>query len=203
MKELKEGNCFPNMGCVDGKELITYKIKDNLYVESFERMWRRLSDSFHIEHQFSNDNPNLYMDLNDVKIYDTEKGFVTAQRIIRNISNDWLDINFSNGRRLLCTTDHVLTLRSGNNVQASNLKIGDKLLINSNQYTEETILFNTDKAWLLGFMLCDGCYQNNHVFASIAASNEDEIEEKFNTVFTKYFGLSTKTILQQRGIKGT
>ena len=203
MKELKEGNCFPNMGCVDGKELITYKIKDNLYVESFERMWRRLSDSFRIEHQFSNDNPNLYMDLNDVKIYDTEKGFVTAKRIIRNISNDWLDINFSNGRRLLGTTDHVLTLRSGNNVQASNLKIGDKLLINSNQYTEETILFNTDKAWLLGFMLCDGCYQNNHVFASIAASDEDEIEEKFNTVFTKYFGLSTKTILQQRGIKGT
>ena len=48
MKELKEGNCFPNMGCVDGKELTTYKIKDNLYVESFERMWRRLSDSFHI-----------------------------------------------------------------------------------------------------------------------------------------------------------
>ena len=39
MKELKEGNCFPNMGCVDGKELITYKIKDNLYVESFERMY--------------------------------------------------------------------------------------------------------------------------------------------------------------------
>lgn len=81
MKELKEGNCFPNMGCVDGKELITYKIKDNLYVESFERMWRRLSDSFRIEHQFSNDNPNLYMDLNDVKIYDTEKGFVTAKRL--------------------------------------------------------------------------------------------------------------------------
>lgn len=103
----------------------------------------------------------------------------------------------------MCTADHVLTLRNGNNVQASNLKIGDKLLINSNQYTEETILFNTDKAWLLGFMLCDGCYQNNQVFASIAASDEDEIEAKFNTVFTKYFGLSTKTILQQRGIKGT
>ena len=62
------------------------------------------------------------MDLNDVKIYDTEKGFVTAKRIIRNISNDWLDINFSNGRRLLCTADHVLTLRNGNNVQASNLR---------------------------------------------------------------------------------
>ena len=133
-----------------------------------------------------NDNQSIY-GLNDVKIYDTEKGFVTAQRIIRNISNDWLDINFSNGRRLLCTTDHVLTLRSGNNVQASNLKIGDKLLINSNQYTEETILFNTDKAWLLGFMLCDGCYQNNHVFASIAASDEDEIEEKFNNGLYKIF----------------
>lgn len=190
------------MGCVDGKELVTYKIKDNLYVESFERMWKRLSDSFEIKHQFSNDNPNLYMDLTDVIIYDTEKGFVNTNRIIRNISSKWLDIDFSNGRRLLCTSDHPLTLKNGKTVHASELKLGDKILINSNQYNEETVMFNSDKAWLLGFMLCDGCYQNNHVFASIAATGGDEIENKFHKTFTKYFGLDVKTILQERGKKG-
>lgn len=202
MLELK-GDVYTCMGCVDGKELITYKIKNNLYVESFERMWRRLSDSFEIKHQYSEDNPNLYMDLSEVTIYDTEKGFVDTKRIIRNVSSEWLDVDFSNGRRLLCTTDHPLTLRDGRNVHASELKLGDKILINSNQYNEESILFNADKAWLLGFMLCDGCYQNNHVFASIAATGEDEIEEKFSNTFTKYFGLNVKTILQERGKKGT
>jgi anaerobic ribonucleoside-triphosphate reductase len=202
MLELK-GDVYTCMGCVDGKELITYKIKNNLYVESFERMWRRLSDSFEIKHQYSEDNPNLYMDLSEVTIYDTEKGFVDIKRIIRNVSSEWLDVDFSNGRRLLCTTDHPLTLRDGRNVHASELKLGDKILINSNQYNEESILFNADKAWLLGFMLCDGCYQNNHVFASIAATGEDEIEEKFSNTFTKYFGLNVKTILQERGKKGT
>lgn len=202
MLELK-GDVYTCMGCVDGKELVTYKIKNNLYVESFERMWRRLSDSFEIKHQYSEANPNLYMDLSEVTIYDTEKGFVETKRIIRNVSSEWLDVDFSNGRRLLCTTDHPLTLRDGRNVHASELKLGDKILINSNQYNEESILFNTDKAWLLGFMLCDGCYQNNHVFASIAATGEDEIEEKFSNTFTKYFGLNVKTILQERGKKGT
>ncbi len=202
MLELK-GDVYTCMGCVDGKELVTYKIKNNLYVESFERMWRRLSDSFEIKHQYSEANPNLYMDLSEVTIYDTEKGFVETKRIIRNVSSEWLDVDFSNGRRLLCTTDHPLTLRDGRNVHASELKLGDKILINSNQYNEESILFNTDKAWLLGFMLCDGYYQNNHVFASIAATGEDEIEEKFSNTFTKYFGLNVKTILQERGKKGT
>ncbi len=202
MLELK-GDVYTCMGCVDGKELVTYKIKDKLYVESFERMWRRLSDSFEIKHQFTDNNPNLYMDLSDIAIYDTEKGFVDTNRIIRNVSDEWLDVDFSNGRRLLCTIDHPLTLRDGREVHASELKLGDKILINSNQYSEETTIFNIDKAWLLGFMLCDGCYQNNHIFASIAAIGEDEIEHKFHDTFTKYFGLKTKTVLQERGKKGT
>lgn len=208
MKENKidktgKGQCYTCMGCVDGKELVTYRIGDRLYVESFERMWKRLSDSFEIKHQFTLDNPNVYMDLADVTIFDTQKGFVEANRIIRNISDNWLDVNFSNGRRLLCTTDHPLTLRDGRTVQASDLKLGDKILINSNQSTDESIVFNTDKAWLLGFMLCDGCYQNNHVYASIAATGEDDIEEKFVNTFKKYFGMDVKTVLQERGKKGT
>lgn len=201
MKEMKEGYCFPVMGCVDGKEIITYKLDNKLYVESFERMWQRLSDKFEIKHQYSSKNPNLYMDLKNVLIYDTENGFVNTEKIIRNISSEWLDIKFSNGRRLLCTKDHPLTLLNGDTLKASQLKTGDSLLINSNQYNEENIIFNEDKAWLLGFMLCDGCYQSG-LFASVAAKEEDDIADKFIDVMEKYFDLNVEKKLQQRGQKG-
>ena len=201
MLELK-GDVYTCMGCVDGKEIITYKYMNGLHVESFERMWNRLCDNFEIKHQYEDNNPNLYMDLKDVLIYDTEKGFVNANRIIKNVSSDWVDVHLSNGRRLLCTQDHPFEIMNKGLTLANELKASDKLLINSNQYYEESIVFNTDKAWLLGFMLCDGCYQSNHIFASIAAEGEDEIEEKFHNTFPKYFGLNTKTVLQKRGKKG-
>ena len=202
MFELK-GDVYTCMGCVDGKEIITYKYMNNLHVESFERMWNRLCDNFEIKHQYEDDNPNLYMDLKNVQIYDTEKGFVNANRIIKNVSNNWVDVHLSNGRRLLCTTDHPFEIINKGLMLANELKTSDKLLINSNQYYEESIVFNTDKAWLLGFMLCDGCYQSNHIFASIASEGEDEIEEKFHDAFPKYFGLNTKTVLHERGKRRT
>ena len=208
MKEYKidkngNGNCYGCMGCVDGKEIITYRVNNQLFVESFERMWSRLTDTFEVKHQYTEDNPNLYMDLNNVEIYDTEKGFVNTKRIVRNISDNWIDVRLSNGRRLLCTSDHPFEVINKGVVKSSDLKASDEILINSNQYSDESIVFNTDKAWLLGFMLCDGCYQSNHIFASIAAEGEDEIEEKFHNIFPKYFGLNTKTVLQERGNKGT
>lgn len=189
------------MGCVDGKEIITYKFNNKLFVESFERMWNRLSDTFEPKEQIKNQ-PHLFMDLKNVQIYDTEKGFVDTKRIIRNVSDNFIDIHLSNGRRLLCTTDHPFEIINKGIVKADQLKNGDKVLINSNQYNEENIIFNADKAWLLGFMLCDGCYQNNHIFASIALTGEDEIENKFHKTFPKYFGIKTKTVIQERGEKG-
>lgn len=197
----KYGKVVSPMGCVDGKEIITYRYNGQLYVESFERMWNRLSDFFE-PHQQIKGQPHLYMDLKDVEIYDTESGFVNTQKIIRNVSNDWVDLHLSNGRRLLCTSDHPITTQSNKTKQAKELHSGEKVLINSSQYVEENIVFNNDKAWLLGFLLCDGCYQSNHIFASIAAEGEDDIEAKFHSVFRKYFDLDTKTVLQERGKKG-
>lgn len=197
----KYGRVVSPMGCVDGKEIITYRYNGQLYVESFERMWNRLSDFFEL-HQQIKGQPHLYMDLKDVEIYDTEIGFVNTQKIIRNVSNDWVDLHLSNGRRLLCTSDHPITIQNNETKQAKELNCGEKILINSSQYAEENIVFNNDKAWLLGFLLCDGCYQSNHIFASIAAEGEDDIELKFDSVFRKYFDLDTKTVLQERGKKG-
>lgn len=189
------------MGCVDGNEVITYKLNGSLFVESFQRMWNRLSDIFEPKVQIKGQ-PHLYMDLQNVQIYDTEKGFVNTKRIVRNVSNNFVDVHLSNGRRLLCTTDHPFEIINKGITKAENLKNGDKLLINSSQYSEEKVAFNKDKAWLLGFMLCAGCYQNSHIFASIAMSGEDEIEHKFHEIFLKYFGMDTKTVIQERGKRG-
>ena len=95
-----------------------------------------------------------------------------------------------------------MTTQNNKTKPTKELCCGEKILINSSQYTEENIMFNNDKAWLLGFLLCDGCYQSNHIFASIAAEREDDIEAKFHSVFRKYFDLDTKTVLQERGKKG-
>lgn len=156
------------MGCVDGQEIVTYKFNGTLYVESFKRMWDRLTDYFEPKSQIPGQ-PHMYMDLTGVEIFDTEKGFVNTQRIIRNVSSSWVDVHLSNGRRLLCTKDHPFEIISKGKTMAEDLKPGDKVRINSSQYSEETKAFNQDKAWLLGFILCDGCYSRNRVFASIAA----------------------------------
>ena len=196
----KYGEVVSPMGCVDGKEIVTYKFNDVLYVESFERMWDRLTDSFEPMFQYENA-PHMYMNLKNVEIYDTEKGFVNAEKIIRNVSAKWVDLHLSNGRRLLCTEDHLITTTDGATKHALDLKENDAVLINSSQYSDERILFNKDKAWILGFLLCDGCYQSNRIFASITASGEDDIEHKFHQTFRKYFSLNTKTVLQERGSK--
>lgn len=188
MKENYDGEVFPCMGCVDGKEIITYKFNNKLFVESFERMWNRLTDTFEIHHQYKEDSPNLYMDLVDVEIYDTEKGFVNARRIIRNLSNDWVDVHLSNGRRLLCTSDHPFEILGKGKTIAKDLKVSDKMMINPSQYSEENIIFNTDKAWLLGFMLCDGYYQSNHIFASITANGS--LQRAINYFTSKFGGIN-------------
>ena len=63
----KYGRVVSPMGCVDGKEIITYRYNGQLYVEAFERMWNRLSDFFE-PHQQIKGQPHLYMDLKNVEI---------------------------------------------------------------------------------------------------------------------------------------
>lgn len=214
MKEMKDGNCYPVMGCVDGEEVVMYKFNNYTYVESFRRMWDRFSDYFTVRHQYYNkDNVNLYMDLEDVYIYDTKKGYVRAERINRNVSSQWVDVHLSNGRRLICTSDHVMSIIKKNgestNTHANKLNKGDKISISThyiNLLPKEMgfkYSYNLDKAWLMGLILCDGCFSNpNRLTVSIAAKGEDDIEDTFHKTFFKTFGVHTKTEPKKRGIKG-
>lgn len=205
MKEIKDGHVYSSMGCVDGQEIITYKFNDKLYVEAFERMWSRFSLLFPVKHQYDdNNNPNLYMDLLGVQIYDTARnGFTNVYRLIRNISNKWCDVNLSNGRRLLCTADHPFETNNRGVVFAEKLQQGDSILINRGQYSEEKYNINPELAWTLGFMICDGCYQGATIVASIAAENEDEIEQRFINNLKMFFDVNIESDLKERGNKGT
>ena len=199
MLELK-GDVYTCMGCVDGGEIITYKYNNQLYVESFKRMWDRLSDYFEVKRQ-GNSLTNLYIDLNGVEIYETQKGFVNTNRIIRNLSNEWVNVKLSHGRSLVCTSDHPFDTNNGRK-RADELTPNDIVKINPNQYNEEIINFNSEKAWLLGFILCDGCY-DAHVTSSIAFDTENDIEDTYKDRMLKYFNSSVKTVERYRGKRGT
>ena len=136
------------MGCVDGSEVITYKLNGNLYVESFEHFWKRvcIETPFEIKHQ-SDKNSNLYIDLENVQIYDSGKNkFVECKRIIRNVQNEWNKVYLSSGRVLDCTDDHPLPTERGRVYARDLIPNSDKLTIVNKQYTEDKYKFKNDIA---------------------------------------------------------
>lgn len=156
MKELK-GDVYPCMGCVDKDEVITYKLNNNIYTESFERMWNRLSEKFKIKIQPNN--IDYYIDTPNVKIYDQKKGFVDNYRIIKNHNNKWLKIIFTNGRILTCTPDHPFETEGRGLVLAKDLKKSDLIKIDRiSDFNNKTFMYNTNDAWLYGLLLCDDIY---------------------------------------------
>lgn len=200
MLELK-GDVYPCMGCVDGKEVITYKYNNNVYTESFERMWDRLSKYFEIGKQ-----PNLtdfVMKTPGVKIYDQKEGFVDNYGIIKNHNSEWLRITFSNGRTIMCTPDHPFETKDGRVVFANDLTENDLIEIDktSSFETPSTYTMKNNRAWLYGFALCDSTYYDNFT-ASIAAVNENEIENNFSNIMSDEYGLSVNSIPRVRGKKG-
>ena len=130
MKELK-GDIFPSMGCVDGNEVIIYQYNNNTYTESFERMWNRLANYFDIESQ-----PNgkdYYIKTNGVKIFDQTKGFVENYGIVKNHTNDWVRLTFSNGRVLTCTPNHPFENQDGKIILAKDITKNHYILTESNE----------------------------------------------------------------------
>lgn len=197
----KYGKVVSLMGCVDGDEVVTYKYNNRLYVESFSRMWKLMAENFQVKEQESKD--SYYIDLKEVYIYDSKaNNFVECKRIINNKDvGNWNLIKFSNGRSLLATSDHPLPIVGKGRTLVENLKVGDKVNVVQSQYFEEKITFDTDTSWLLGFILCDGCYDNS-IYSSIALETENDIEEKYKKVFKNVFGNDVKTTIRARGEKG-
>ena len=203
MKELKKGEVYPCMGCYIGTELLTYKLNNELYVESAERMWKRLESIITPIPQTEN-NVNLFFNSEDLDltIYDTvEERFVKVKKVIQNHSNKWVNAKFSHGRSLICTADHPFPTNRGR-VYAEDLKAGiDDIIINQNQYSEETETVENDYAWLLGFILCDGCYERQ-LSSTIAMDTENDIQERYIQAMKSVFNLSVDVKEWYREDKG-
>ena len=154
MKEHKEGNCFPVMGCVDKDEVVTYKYKEEMYVESISRMWNRVLHEFGAMQQHEGE-PHMYMDTagTGLRIYDESGEFVEVRRMVKNWSDNWLKITFSNGRALTCTTDHPLPIRGRGRIPAENVRIGDEAYSVNDQYDTNSVKMSIDDAWELGYQI--------------------------------------------------
>lgn len=192
------------MGCKLSSEVVNYKLNGVLYIEAFGRFWNRIAKICTPMVQPGLDMRYLYIDSSniDLKILDTVKGYVQVKKLIRNYSNNWYRVTLSNGRYDISTNDHPFETENRGVVHAEDLVIGDEVRVNYTCPTEDSVEFPEDKAWFLGFMLCDGCYQNYSIFASIAETGEDEIEEAFMNIVDKYYKLPTKVVVQHRAIKG-
>lgn len=201
MKELKEGNVFPCMGCVDGQEIIKYRFENNTYTESFERMWDRFSKIYEIKTQ--QNGIDKYIDLQNVSIYDPkENDFVDCYRIIKNHSTKWLNVKIGGGRSLKCTYDHPFETENRGVVHAIDLTCDDVIRVNyTNDKYDTKYHMNENNAWLLGFMLCDGTYRNK-ISSSVAMHDEDDIVNRVRLSLKENFNLDTKVKLRERGSKG-
>ena len=134
-KKDKDGNgyCFPSMGCVAGDSEIRVHFHTEDKTLTIEDFWKELEYTFNPEPQFGiKGNPNLEMVLEDVQIWDNkEDAFVDCPLIIRNKSSEWIRVRFVRKgmeyKTLEVTPDHVFTLKCGNNVEASRLKVGESI----------------------------------------------------------------------------
>lgn len=125
MKELKEGTVVIPMGAVFGKEVITYKLNNQLFVESFERAWDRLVSIYGGSMIKLIGAKSEFIVPENMLIFDSSSnGFVKVKKFIRNDDyNRWNRVKF-NGRVLTLTSDHPLPTQR-ERIVVEDLKPGD------------------------------------------------------------------------------
>lgn len=190
------------MGCVDGQEIVTYKINGKLFVEPISLMWKRLSQSNHIQPSNKEGfDEGVFIDLDGIEIADQDK-FVNCLRIIKNPDNgDWVSVTLSNGRVLTVTSDHPWSVVGKGVVLTKDLSLDDEIELIDTQYSENSDTNNdTEMAWLKGFILCDGCY--DHQMMSTIGIDEKDILYKYCKIYEEKIGRSVWINERHRGKKG-
>lgn len=149
MKELKEGTVVIPMGAVFGKEVITYKLNNQLFVESFERAWDRLVSIYGGSMIKLIGAKSEFIVPENMFIFDSSSnGFVKVKKFIRNDDyNRWNRVKL-NGRVLTLTSDHPLPTQRGR-IAVEDLKPGDTVPASkyekendfSKEYTVESVEF--------------------------------------------------------------
>ena len=138
MRENYQGNVFSPMGCVEGNEIVTYRVNGTVYKEGIGKMWERMADLHKVKQQAPGEEKYLYIDTPGVEIYDTKAGFVKNLRIIRNWATDWVQVKLSNGMMLTCTSDHPFETENRGVVYARDLTSTDVIAVNED-YSDDSI----------------------------------------------------------------
>jgi anaerobic ribonucleoside-triphosphate reductase len=199
MKELKQGDVYGVMGCVDGEEVIDYKLFGKRYVESFSRAWYRTG--LYFEEKIQKNGKDNYRDLKDTYIWDNkEEKYVGLYKIIKNKTDEWLELSFSNGRQLDTTLDHPFEIEGKGMVYANDLTKDDKILVDHEMVSSNEISFNKDLAWALGLLLCDSSYDKSVILS--LGLDENDIVDNFSKVVKENLGLDINIKEQSRGKKG-
>lgn len=207
---LKYGHTLSTaMGCVDGQEVVIYKYHDRIYVETFEKMWKRFE-----YYEIKKHNVSEYIEVDKLQIYDSRKGFVNVKRIIRNPDmNNWVEIILKTGRRLIATEDHPLPTKSGEIKRIDELTKNDEIPIIYEYDLPEEIDVSLEYAYALGSLTYEDYSEKlipNEVFmwkrqsklffiAGMIGSNRIFKRIKINTK-SKELALQQMILLQSVGI---
>lgn len=127
------------MGCVDGKEVITWRKDNKIHVTSFEEFWQEMSKTSIPESATSEGySEGEFIDLNGIEI-DDNGVFVGCLRVIKNPDkSNWMKVTLSNGRALTATADHPWSILRGDKqgvVHTDKLLIGDAVRVVTDQQT--------------------------------------------------------------------
>ena len=125
------------MGCVDGKEVITWRKDNKIHVTSFEEFWKEMSKTSIPESATSEGySEGKFIDLDGIEI-DDNGVFVDCLRVIKNPDkSNWMKVTLSNGRALTATADHPWSILRGDKqgvVHTDKLLIGDAVRVVTDQ----------------------------------------------------------------------
>lgn len=199
----KYGKVVSLMGCVEGQEVVIYRIDGAVHIESIQRMWERIANHLGVKEQANNIGYYIPTSSIALEIYDTKDGFVKVKTLVKNYQNEWRKIVLSNGRILKCTADHPLPTSMGRKC-ADELQVGDHLVANIGfpaLMANNSNGVNPELAWALGVILCDGNY-TDRLAISVADHDEDDIIDAYRRYVSKYMQVNTKIIRQERQTHG-
>lgn len=142
-KKGEEGDAYPCMGCVSGDSVVRIKDSNETKFITMEELWANYAKN--IKHQFTEDNPNLYSFVDNLKIFDNKLGnYTTCKMINKNVNNNWVLLKLKSDTEkceIKCTDNHIWTTVEGIDKTAKELSLDDKLYysISNKELIEMTI----------------------------------------------------------------
>ena len=192
------------MGCVDEDEYVSYRIRGRLFVESIGRAFEHIRDYVGESKVHNNSNGTVWIDLTDsgIEVWDgTHYDWVKAHRMVCNPdTGNWTQVNLSNGRMLRATLDHPLPTLEKGRTPVADILPGMSIPVSISQ-PNSYLNREYPTAWLMGLILCDGCYKS--VLTICLGPDEKDLVD-YTVASLKVLGFNNvKVELRERGEKGT